>query len=208
MRRGEQARSEGCGGDGDGGEAAATTKARTGPLGRIRRLDRVARLLARPVAVLTLAAALGLAGCTASPAPEAVTTPDAAPPVASAAPTDGSTSSSAPSADASASASAAAAELPLFTQTVQSVWSGPNQVSGRAYIDALVSAGFDKSAMQVTADATTVGNPAESITFSVRLGDECLVGQVGPSIGNPVTSVLPALSSGGCLIGQTRAINW
>jgi len=67
---------------------------------------------------------------------------------------------------------------------------------------------FDKAAMQLTPDNTTIGNPAESIEFSVRWGEECLVGQVGPSIGAPVATVLPGLSTGGCLIGQTRAIDW
>ena len=62
--------------------------------------------------------------------------------------------------------------------------------------------------MQLTPDNTTIGNPAESIEFSVRWGEECLVGQVGPSIGAPVATVLPGLSTGGCLIGQTRAIDW
>lgn len=102
----------------------------------------------------------------------------------------------------------AADNLPLFTQVVRTVWGGPDQVAGRAYIDALVGAGFDKGAMQVTPDQTTIGNPAESIEFSVRWGADCLVGQVGPSIGDPVTAVLPGLSTGGCLIGETRAIDW
>ncbi|MBU4466432.1 MAG: hypothetical protein KKH75_11365, partial [Actinobacteria bacterium] len=68
--------------------------------------------------------------------------------------------------------------------------------AGRAYVDALVAAGFDKTAMQVTNDTSTVGDPAESIQFSVRWGSECLVGQVGPTIGTPVTAVLPVLGGG------------
>jgi hypothetical protein len=102
----------------------------------------------------------------------------------------------------------AADNLPLFTRVTRDVWSGPEQASGRAYVDALVDAGFDKTAMQVTPDQTTIGNPAESIEFSVRWGEECLVGQVGPAIGDPVATVLPGLSTGGCLIGQTRTIDW
>lgn len=102
----------------------------------------------------------------------------------------------------------AADNLPLFAEVVRAVWAGPDQVSGRAYVDALVAAGFDKAAMQVTPDTTTIGNPAESIEFSVRWGEDCLVGQVGPSIGDPVVTVLPGLSTGACLIGQTRAIDW
>jgi hypothetical protein len=88
------------------------------------------------------------------------------------------------------------------------VWASPEQVSGRAYIDALVAAGFDKSAMQVTPDETTVGNPAESIQFSVRWGEECLVGQVGPATGAPVAIVVPILAEGTCLVGETRPIDW
>ncbi len=98
--------------------------------------------------------------------------------------------------------------LPVFTAVTGAVWASPEQVSGRAYIDALVSAGFDRAAMQVTYDQSTVGNPAESIQFSVRWGDECLVGQVGPATGAPVTVVVPVLAEGTCLVGETRPIDW
>jgi hypothetical protein len=132
-----------------------------------------------------------------------------------------STSAPAPSSSASPSATAttpaapvlvpdgtADDNLPLFRQVVAAVWAGPDQVAGRAYIDALVAAGFDKGAMQVTPDQTTIGNPAESIQFAVRWGAECLVGQVGPAIGEAVTLVAPGLVDGGCLLGTTRAIDW
>ena len=98
--------------------------------------------------------------------------------------------------------------LPLFTSVTAGVWATPDNVSGRAYIDALVAAGFDKATMQVTPDQSTVGNPAESIQFSVQWGQECLVGQVGPSTGAPVTVVVPVLAEGTCLVGQTRPIDW
>lgn len=102
----------------------------------------------------------------------------------------------------------AADNLPLFTEVTDTVWASTDRAAGRAYIDALVAAGFDKAAMQVTHDQSTVGNPAESIQFSVRWGDECLVGQVGPATGNPVTVVVPVLAEGTCLVGQTRPIDW
>jgi hypothetical protein len=75
-------------------------------------------------------------------------------------------------------------------------------------VDALVAAGFDKSAMQLTPDQSTVGNPAEAIQFSVLWKETCLVGQVGPATGAPVTVVVPALADGSCLIGSTRPIDW
>ena len=97
--------------------------------------------------------------------------------------------------------------LPLFTEVVLQV-AATGGVEGRAYVDALVGAGFDKAAMQVTRDRTTVDHPADSIQFSVLWQGECLVGQVGPSIPQPTAVVLPALPDGGCLIGKTRPIDW
>ncbi|MGP6171933.1 DUF6993 domain-containing protein [Microbacterium sp. A196] len=99
--------------------------------------------------------------------------------------------------------------LPIFEAVTAQVWAASGSSSGRAYIDALVAAGFDKSAMQVTQDLTTVGHAVESMQFSVRWGDaQCLVGQVGPSTGNPVTMVMDQLAEGRCLVGSTRPIDW
>lgn len=102
----------------------------------------------------------------------------------------------------------AADNLPLFAATTAAVWGSEQAFSGRAYIDALTEAGFDKSAMQVTNDHSTVGNQAESIQFSVRWGDECLVGQIGTATGEPVAVVVPVLAEGTCLVGRTRPIDW
>lgn len=99
--------------------------------------------------------------------------------------------------------------LPLFTAVADAVWASDQRGEGRAYIDALISAGFDREAMQVTQDSSTVGNPAESLQFSVRWGEkECLIGQVGPSTGQVVTAVMPQLAEGRCLVGTTRSIDW
>jgi hypothetical protein len=99
--------------------------------------------------------------------------------------------------------------LPLFARIVDEVWQSERRAEGGAYIDALAAAGFDTSAMQVTRDESTVGNPAESILFSVRWADECLIGQVGPETGEPVASVQEALgASRVCLLGETRPIDW
>lgn len=99
--------------------------------------------------------------------------------------------------------------LALFRSVTQAVWNSSEQGSGRAYVDALVAAGFDKATMQVTDDTTTLGEPAESIQFSVLWKDGwCLVGQVGPATGAPVAAVLPSVGDGMCLLGRTRPIDW
>jgi len=159
------------------------------------------RPLSSVVALGFMAAALTLAGCTAEQ-PTPVETPtqtlDAAPTAEPAVPAEPALQPSGTATD----------NLPYFAQTVAAVWAGEDRASGRAYVDALTAAGFDRAAMQVTEDYSTVGNPAESQQFSVRWGEECLVGQVGPATGDPVTTVLPGLPSGGCLMGQTRPIDW
>jgi len=138
---------------------------------------------------------------TASPSPSSST---------SVAPSDTSAPSPTPTATAPMlnPEGTAADNLPYFASIVAAVWAGPENVSGRAYIDALVAAGFDKAAMEVTNDRSTVGNPAESIQFSVLWAGECLVGQVGPATGSPVTVVLRPVGSGRCLVGNTRPIDW
>ena len=77
---------------------------------------------------------------------------------------------------------------------------------GRAFIDSLVAAGFDKTRMEVTPDTTSIGGTADSIEFSAQIGGECLIGQLGPA--GYASVAAPLLSTGRCLIGQTRAIDW
>ena len=40
--------------------------------------------------------------------------------------------------------------LPLFAAVTAAVWASDQKVSGRAYIDALIAAGFDRAAMQLS----------------------------------------------------------
>jgi hypothetical protein len=167
-----------------------------------RRRTRSARTA---ILLLGVGTALLLPGCSDPQLlPDPLPTATAAP-SATAAPTPSATDSAA---GGLVSDGTAGENLPLFEAVTAAVWASPEQVSGRAYIDALVAAGFDKSAMQVTPDQTTVGNPAESIQFSVRWGEECLVGQVGPTTGAPVAIVVPVLAEGTCLVGETRPIDW
>ena len=95
--------------------------------------------------------------------------------------------------------------LAYFDFVNSRILSGGNP-GGRPIVDNLTAAGFDKSAMQVTADRTPRGSDVDSLQFSVQLGEDCLIGQVDG--GGYTSAVLPALESGSCLIGNTRAIDW
>lgn len=150
--------------------------------------------------------ALALAGCTPSPEVDPTITPSGSA-SGSSGPT-GDPTSTAPPEPTLVPEGTAADNLPLFAAVTAAVWASEDRAEGRAYVDALTAAGFDKAAMQVTRDSSTVGNPAESIQFSVRWGDECLVGQVGPATGDPVAVVVPVLAEGTCLVGETRPIDW
>lgn len=97
---------------------------------------------------------------------------------------------------------------PFFDQVNRATLKANAKAGGRDFIDALVAAGFDKKAMEVTKDETTIGNVAESIQFSVRWGDNCLIGQNGSAVDGYHSTIAPALSTGKCLIGNTRPIDW
>lgn len=140
---------------------------------------------------------IGLAGCSfASPDP----TPTA---TATAEPTE-----PAPAAPELRPDLSAAENLAFFDSVNQAVVAADPNAGGRAFIDALVAAGFDKAAMQVTADRTTIDEPADSVQFSVAFQGECLVGQYGPKSGGYHGAVRSMLGTGTCLVGQTRPIDW
>lgn len=166
---------------------------------------RLSRPLSSAVAAATAVAlsAAALTGCTNAAPVEPTRTATATP-----TPTAIATTTPTPTAPALVADGTAEDNLPLFTAVMQEIWAGDQRVQGRAYIDALAVAGFDKSQMEVTQDVTTVGNAADAIQFSVRWKGECLVGQVGPSTPAPAATVLPEVPGGTCLIGQTRPIDW
>jgi hypothetical protein len=128
-------------------------------------------------------------------------------PSASAAPTPSATST-APAKIELHSTGSARDNLPFFDQVNRATLAANPNAVGRDFIDALVAAGFDKHSMQVTVDTTTIGLKANSIQFSVRMGDTCLIGQNGADAGGYNSQVTPALATGACLIGQTRPIDW
>lgn len=151
--------------------------------------------------LLALFVAVGLAGCIGTtpermPTPSTAQTPSTLP----------SPSQTAPPEPTYNPTGTARDNLAFFDSVNQTLLSAKPAAHGRTIIDNLVAAGFDKKAMQVTPDATPTRNATDSIEFSVRLGDDCLIGQ---SSGGKYTSLIgPALDTGACLVGKTRAINW
>jgi hypothetical protein len=94
-----------------------------------------------------------------------------------------------------------------YFDSINSVLIASNgSVDGKTIVNSLVAAGFDKAAMQLTPDKTTVGAAADSVLFSVHIGDSCLIGQRGPA--GYSSSIGPALAGGSCLVGKTRTITW
>ena len=96
--------------------------------------------------------------------------------------------------------------LEFFTLVHTTLLESDPNARGQALVDTLVAGGFDKLAIEVTPDKTVSGYAADAIEVSVRIGDQCIVGQKGT---NGYTSVvMPALSTGRCLVGKTRPIDW
>lgn len=150
------------------------------------------------VAIVIVAGVL-LAGCTS---PGAESPPSSAPPSASeASPAETAAPVLLPSGTAEEN-------LPYFDLVNTQTLEANPESDGRAFIDGLVAAGFDKTAMEVTLDATTIGNPADSIQFSVKMGESCLIGQHGSAVGGYHSAVGRVLGTGTCLIGKTRTIDW
>lgn len=100
--------------------------------------------------------------------------------------------------------------LPYFAETLRQFSAGTQPVEGRPLVDALVAAGFDRAAMQVSFDRSKTDLVADSILVSVLVGSECLIGQVVTADRAPFSTVEPALTASGtvCLIGNTRPIDW
>ena len=154
--------------------------------------SRIAR--AGVVIALSGIAALALAGCVEAPVPT---------------PTPTSTQSSGPSAPAEPEIDldgSANENLPYFDAVNVALINAGGDLDGRAFIDNLVAAGYPKSDMEVTADRTAINGAADNIQFSVRLNGTCLIGQYG-NVGYASTTG-QLLSTGRCLVGATRPIDW
>ncbi len=70
---------------------------------------------------------------------------------------------------------------------------------------ALVNAGFDPAAIEVTADRTRVNDPADSILIGVLIDGQCLLGQVID--GEVAADLADVLGTGRCLVGRTASLD-
>jgi len=155
-------------------------------------------LVAVVIGGLVIAALAGCAAGAAVPTPVAITPTST--PVASATPT--ATAAPAPAVQPELGAQA---NLAYFNQVAAAV---DPATGGRGVVDALVAAGFDKAMIEVGFDKTSVNLDADSVQFSVRFPDGCLIGQNGPKSGGYHSMVTSTISTGRCLIGATRQIDW
>jgi hypothetical protein len=151
------------------------------------------RLIA--VAIAALVALTAVTGCSQSSTPQPTTSSTSAMPT--------STSTPDPTYTPGGSAQSNKGYFDLVNRRLLASNGAPD---GRALIDNLVSAGFDKAAMQVTPDKTSINGGVDSILFSVKMGDGCLLGQNGS--GGYSSAVEVVLANGSCLVGKTRTINW
>ena len=142
---------------------------------------------------------MAMSGCGAISSKPAPTTS----PAASSAPT--AAPSPAPAFDPAGDAKA---NLAFFDHVSAGVLATNPEAGGADFINALSAGGFNKAQMQVTPDRTAVDLAADSVQFSVRINDECLIGQNGPATQGYHSMVAPILATGMCLVGTTRQIDW
>ena len=174
------------------------TRTATGSTG-IRR-----RGAAALTAVLAAGAlALVLTGCVPESTPTATATSSA--PTVSETPTP--TASDAPP-PALVPNGTAAENKPYFDYlNNQAIAAAGGQPDGPAFINSLRAGGFVVEVMELTPDITTVGVKADSVQFSVRAPDACIIGQWG-TVGGYTSIIAAPLSTGKCFIGQTRPIDF
>lgn len=164
-----------------------------GPLPERR--ERLVRVWGRTgLAAIAVATVLLVSACSQ--------TPPAPSPTPTVSPTE-----TAPAAPALVPGGTAAENRPFFDAVNTATLAANSAADGRAFIDGLVAAGFTKTDMEVTPDTTSIDLAADSIQFSVRIGDHCLIGQNGANMGYH-SELASVLDTGRCLIGTTRPIDW
>ncbi len=159
--------------------------------------------MAVPRAALCLALvgvlALALSGCGGAPMPVPTLSPS-------------STSSPTPSPSPTAAIpkfrpDGSAAANQQYFDYVNKTWADAYGMSdNQNIVNNLVNAGFTKADMEVTDNTTALNIPVDAIQVSVRIKDQCLIGQFSPA--GYAGIIAPVLGTGKCLVGQTITIDW
>ncbi|MEY4458216.1 MAG: hypothetical protein RIS25_809 [Actinomycetota bacterium] len=100
----------------------------------------------------------------------------------------------------------AAINKPYFDWVVLKYLQSSPKYNDQSMVAALVDAGFEKKAIEITPSTTGTSQPADSIIVSVKMGDNCLIGQRMRD-NSYFSSLEKLLSSGTCLVGETQPIN-
>ena len=97
-----------------------------------------------------------------------------------------------------------------FVWIMQQFATSETPVAGQPLVNHLVAAGFNKADMTVSFDKTRIDFEADSIFVAVRVGEECLLGQVAKADRSFAATRAAALGAEKniCIIGETRPIDW
>lgn len=100
--------------------------------------------------------------------------------------------------------------LPFFTEVIRKYTAGDQPITGKPVAQAVIDAGFDPAMMQFSFDESKTGLTADNIFVSVRVGADCLIGQLVTGDRSFVAKNEPAIGPKGdiCLIGITRSVDW
>lgn len=145
------------------------------------------------VAVAVSAVLVGATACSMSPEPTPAPTPQA-----SVTPSEEPQGPPEPIVDGTADEN-----RPYFDHVITSHIAGGGDMSGGTIAAVLAEAGWSGGTVEVTPDATPLGNATDAVSFAVRLGDDCLLGQWN---GEYTSMVAPALASGTCLVGTPHSL--
>lgn len=95
----------------------------------------------------------------------------------------------------------------FFDATLKPLVAADSTVSGETMADALIEAGFDKTAIEFTADRTTIDLDAAFVMIAVKMPDDrCIVGQRNEK--GYVSEVMDPISSGQCIVGAPLKVDW
>lgn len=92
-----------------------------------------------------------------------------------------------------------------FLYVLTEAGAGSERVLGADVRQAVVDAGFDDEAIEITSDTSLIRLPVDSITIALAIDGECLVGQWGKDW--LVTHVTPLLDTGVCLVGDGDSLD-